>query len=214
MKKLYFFFSIWLTGCAIAPQNDRPVSMYDFGLQQISNKDNASGSQQQQQLFRSLLITEIKSPIWLNNNAIRYRLAYSDPTQSHTYANSRWAASPATLLTHHIRNSIATTTNNKVLSSSDSVRADFILRLELEEFSQIFDDIDSSHVLIKLRVSLINRRSRLLKAQHNFTIKRTAPKADAAGAVQALSESSNKLTEDLISWLAEELIKKTEKQNI
>ena len=212
MKKLYFFLSIWLTGCAIAPQNDRLVSIYDFGLQQISNPNNTLDSQQQQ-LSRSLLITEIKSPIWLNNNAIRYRLAYNDPTQSHTYASSRWAASPATLLTHHIRNSIADTTNNKVLSSSDSVRADFILRLELEEFSQIFDDIDNSHVLIKLRVSLINRRSRLLEAQHNFTIKQAASKADAAGAVQALAKSSEKLTEDLISWLAEELIKKIEKPN-
>jgi len=209
MKKLYFFFSIWLTGCAITPQNERPVSVYDFGLQRVSSTNSTPGGQQQQ-LSRSLLIAEAKSPVWLNNNTIQYRLAYRDPTQPYKYANSRWAASPATLLTHHIRNSIATTTDNKVLSTSDSVRADFILRLELEEFSQIFDAIDSSHVLIKLRVSLINRSSRFLKAQHSFNIKLVAPTANAAGAVQALTESSDKLTGDLITWLAEELMKTME----
>ena len=211
MKKLYFFFSIWLTGCAITPQNERPVSVYDFGLQKVSSTNNTPGGQQQ--LSRSLLIAEAKSPVWLNNNAIQYRLAYRDPTQSYTYANSRWAASPATLLTHHIRNSIATTTDIKVLSTSEIVRADFILRLELEEFSQIFDAIDNSHVLIKLRVSLINRSSRLLKAQHSFNVKLAAPTANAAGAVQALAESSDKLTGDLITWLAEELIKTVEEPN-
>lgn len=205
MKKLYFFFSIWLTGCAITPQNERPISVYDFGLQQITDT-NSTPVGQQEKLSTNLLIAEAKSPIWLNSNSIQYRLAYRNPTQSYTYANSRWAAAPATLLTHHIRNSIATTTNYKVLSSSDSVRADFILRLELEEFSQIFDTAEESHVIVRLRVSLINRSSRLLKAQHSFNIKLIAPTANAVGAVQALTESSNKLTENLITWLSEELI--------
>lgn len=211
MKKLYFFFSIWLTGCAIMPQNERPVSVYDFGLQQIPSTNNISDGQQQ--LPKSLLVAEIKSPVWLNNNTIQYRLAYRDPTQSYSYANSRWSTSPAILLTHYIRNIIATTTNNKVLSTTDSVRADFILRLELEEFSQIFDAIDNSHVLIKLRVSLINRNSRLLKAQHSFNIKLAAPTANAAGAVKALVESSDKLTGELINWLAKELIETMEEPN-
>lgn len=212
MKKLCFFFSIWLTGCAITPQNVRPASVYDFGLQQASSTNSAPGNQQQQ-LMTSILIAEAKSPVWLNSNAIQYRLAYREPTQSYQYANSRWAAAPATLLTHHIRNSIATATNNRILSASDNVRADFILHLELEEFSQIFDAIDKSHVIIRLRVSLINRSSRLLKAQHSFNIKLAAPTANAAGAVQALTESSDKLTGDLIAWLAEELIKTMEKPN-
>ena len=209
MRKPCFFFSIWLTGCAITTQNEKPVSVYDFGLPQISSKNSTTDDQQH--LSRSLLVAEAKSPVWLNNNTIQYRLAYRDPTQSYKYANSRWSASPATLLTHHIRNNISITTNNKVLSSTDSVRADFILRLELEEFSQIFDAIDNSHVLIKLRASLINRSSRLLKAQHSFNIKLAAPTANAAGAVKALAKSSDKLTGELINWLSKELIKTMKK---
>jgi hypothetical protein len=36
-------------------------------------------------------------------------------------------------------------------------------------------------------------------------MEQAAPTANAAGAVQALTESSDKLTENLITWLAEEL---------
>jgi cholesterol transport system auxiliary component len=185
------------------PQAKIPISVYDFGLQQVSKTYNASGKQRQ--LSTSLLIAKVKSPVWLDSKAIQYRLAYRDPTQSYTYANSRWAAAPATLLTHRIRNRIADVTNDKVVSTSDGARADFTLHLELEEFSQVFDTMDTSHVVIRLRASLVHRSSRLLKAQRNFSMEQAAPTANAAGAVQALTESSDKLTENLIAWLAEEL---------
>lgn len=203
MRKFYFFFSILLAGCAIAPQNDRQISVYDFGINQISSIKNTDNDRKE--LSRSLLIAEANAPIWLNNNAIQYRLAYSDPIQLYTYANSRWAAPPATLLTHYIRNSIANKTNNKVLNSSDSVRPDYILRLELEEFIQTFNATEESQVIIRLRASLINRDSRLLEAQHSFGIEMTSPSANAAGAAQALTKSSVKITEELISWITEKL---------
>lgn len=211
MRKLYIFIIICLTGtgCTIAPHAKTPVSIYDFGIQQDLNAHSIPT--QQQELWSSLLISEAKSPIWLNSQAIQYRLAYLDPTQSYTYANSRWAAAPATLLTHQIRNYISAVTNDKVISTSDGTRTDFTLRLELEEFSQVFDTVDTSHVVIKLRASLVHRSSRLLKAQRNFNIEQVAPTANAAGAVQALTKSSKQLTENLIAWLIEEL--KTEKKN-
>ena len=206
MRKLYVLLNIWLAGCTITPQAQTPVAVYDFGLQQVTSTYDTSS--QQRQLWTSLLIAEATSPVWLDSQAIQYRLAYRDPTQSYNYANNRWAASPATLLTHRIRNRIAAVTNDKVISTSDSARADFRLHLELEEFSQVFDAVDKSHVVIRLRASLVHRSSRSLQAQRNFSIKQAAPTANAAGAVQALTESSDKLTEDLIDWLAEELASK------
>ncbi len=203
MRKLYVLLSIWLAGCTIMPQAKTPVSVYDFGLQQVSSTYNTSN--QQQQLWTSLLLEEATSPVWLDSKAIQYRLAYLDPTQSYNYANNRWAAAPATLLTHRIRNRIAAVTNDKIVSTSDGTRADFTLRLELEEFSQVFDAVDKSHVVIRLRASLIHRSSRSIRAQRNFSMEQATPTANAAGAVQALTESSDKLIENLIDWLAEEL---------
>jgi len=203
MRKLYVLLSIWLAGCTIMPHEQTPVSVYDFGLQQVSSTYNTSN--QQQQLWTSLLLEEATSPVWLDSKAIQYRLAYLDPTQSYNYANNRWAAAPATLLTHRIRNRIAAVTNDKIVSTSDGTRADFTLRLELEEFSQIFDAVDKSHVVIRLRASLIHRSSRSIRAQRNFSMEQATPTANAAGAVQALTESSDKLIENLIDWLAEKL---------
>ncbi len=203
MRKLYVLLSIWLAGCTIMPQAKTPVSVYDFGLQQVSSTYNTSN--QQQQLWTSLLLEEATSPVWLDSKAIQYRLAYLDPTQSYNYANNRWAAAPATLLTHRIRNRIAAVTNDKIVSTSEGTRADFTLRLELEEFSQVFDAVDKSHVVIRLRASLIHRSSRSIRAQRNFSMEQATPTANAAGAVQALTESSDKLIENLIDWLAEEL---------
>ncbi|MFB3080600.1 MAG: ABC-type transport auxiliary lipoprotein family protein [Nitrosomonadaceae bacterium] len=208
MRKLYVLLSIWLAGCTIMPQAQTPVSIYDFGLQQVSSTYNTSN--QQQQLWTSLLIAEATSPVWLDSQAIQYRLAYRDPTQSYNYANNRWAAAPATLLTHRIRNRIAAVTNDKIVSTSDGTRADFTLRLELEEFSQVFDAVDKSHVIIRLRASLIHRSSRSLRAQRNFSMEQATPTANAAGAVQALTESSDKLIENLIDWLTEELAREEE----
>ncbi len=203
MRKLYVLLSIWLAGCTIMPHEQTPVSVYDFGLQQVSSTYNTSN--QQQQLWTSLLLEEATSPVWLDSKAIQYRLAYLDPTQSYNYANNRWAAAPATLLTHRIRNRIAAVTNDKIVSTSDGTRADFTLRLELEEFSQVFDAVDKSHVVIRLRASLIHRSSRSIRAQRNFSMEQATPTANAAGAVQTLTESSDKLIENLIDWLAEEL---------
>jgi len=203
MRKLYVLLSIWLAGCTIMPHEQTPVSVYDFGLQQVSSTYNTSN--QQQQLWTSLLLEEATSPVWLDSKAIQYRLAYLDPTQSYNYANNRWAAAPATLLTHRIRNRIAAVTNDKIVSTSDGTRADFTLRLELEEFSQVFDAVDKSHVVIRLRASLIHRSSRSIRAQRNFSMEQATPTANAAGAVQALTESSDKLIENLIDWLAEKL---------
>tara|TARA_B100000686_G_scaffold344512_1_gene427279 strand:- start:3733 stop:4368 length:636 start_codon:yes stop_codon:yes gene_type:complete len=210
MNKNYLFFIILLTGCSITPQKEKAISVYDFGLQQISNA-NTKHLEQQKKSTLCILIAEAKSPLWLNNNTIQYRFAFQNPNQSYKYSNSRWAASPAMLLTHHIRNSIAINTNNRVINANDGVRADFVLRLELEEFSQIFNSIDSSYVLIRLRVSLINRDTLKLKAQHNFNIKLATPTANAAGAVHALSKSSIKLTKDIANWLNKELIQTIEK---
>jgi cholesterol transport system auxiliary component len=92
-----------------------------------------------------------------------------------------------------------------VVSANDGVRANYALRLELEEFTQVFDTADRSHAVVRLRASVIKRGTRLLLAQHSFSVERAAPTANAAGAVRALTEASDKMIEDLINWLAKKL---------
>ena len=199
MRKYFVLATALLAGCAIAPQSQTPTAVYDFGLQRSSN------ATLQPRLQASLLVADAASPAGLDSPAIQYRLAYHDIAQSHVYANSRWATAPGALLTQRIRSRLAAVTTDGVVSASDGARADYALRLELEEFTQVFDTPDKSRVVIRLRASLVERHSRALLAQQSFNLERPAPTANAAGAVHALTEASDELAGNLIAWLATKL---------
>lgn len=192
--------TLLVSGCSITRQTQTPTSVYDFGIQ---NTDNVT--RQAQIKTPSILIAEVTSPVWLDNQAIHYRLAYHNPTQLFSYANSRWAATPAALLTRQISNRIMRDTNYKVTRAVDGVQVDYALHIVLEDFIQVFDSIGASHAAIQLNVSLIERRTRLLVAQRNFTMQKDTPTADAVGAVNALVEVSAHLNNNLINWLTGEI---------
>ncbi|SFN95174.1 cholesterol transport system auxiliary component [Nitrosospira briensis] len=203
MKNFLVLAILTLAGCAAA-RTQTPVAVYDFGQQRLVTVSD-SESTGNGRLKASLLVADATAPTWLDSSAIHYRLAYHDLAQSYAYASNRWAASPAVLLTQRIRSRIAGISDEGVVSAADGARTDYTLRLELEEFTQVFDTIDRSRAIIKLRASLIETGSRSLLAQRSFDIERTAPTANAAGAVRALTEAGDKLIGNLIAWLTEEL---------
>lgn len=192
-----------LPGCAVFHKSPAAISIYDFGLQQSQQTQHKLQPSPQQR--KSILIANATTPPWLDNTAIHYRLLYHNPAQSYHYANSRWIAPPAALLTQQIRDRVVSTTNEQVIKDSSTAKTDYILHIELEEFVQAFDTAKDSHVVIGLRASLIERNSRYLFAQKDFNIKEKTPTADAAGAVSALGAASNQLINELIGWLAAEL---------
>lgn len=199
-----FLAAMLLAGCA-TPRTQTPTAIYDFGLERPSVASSAADASSSEPRLSASLLVAATSPAWLDNAAIQYRLLYHDPARSYTYASSRWAAAPATLLTQRIKDRIAGVNNDGVVSTGDGVRADYALRLELEEFTQVFDTPHQSRAVIKLRASLIERNTRSLVAQRSFSLAQAAPSANAEGAVRALTEASGKLIENLIDWLAEKL---------
>jgi cholesterol transport system auxiliary component len=204
MKKFLVLAMVALTGF-VAPRMQTPTAIYDFGLRQFTTAANNAEASGDVRLQASLLVAGATAPAWLDSTAIHYRLAYHDPAQAHVYASNRWASPPATLLTQWIRSRIAGISDGGVMSAADSVQTDYILRLELEEFTQVFDTADQSRAVVKLRASLINRGTRSLAAQRSFHIEQAALTPNAAGAVRALTEASDKLIGDLLGWLVEEL---------
>lgn len=208
MKKILVLMIVLLAGCASVPHVRTTPTVYDLGLLQ---SNDASVPMNRPWLRASLLVAEATAPVWLSNQMMHYRLTYHDPAQTHAYANSRWAAAPAALLTQRVRSRIAAITENGVVGSGDGVQADYALRLELEEFSQVFDAAEQSRAVARLRASLVERGTRRLLAQRSFSVEQAAPTADAAGAVRALTEASDKLTGDLIDWLAAKLAEEGKK---
>lgn len=204
--KIILTIILLLSGCTITPRVNAPLAVYNFGLQHTL--DTNESAEQFPIKSTSLLITDATSPKWLDSHAIQYRLDYHNPKQLYTYAHSRWADTPAAMLTLQLRNRILTETGSHVIKPGDGVQADYALQIELSEFSQVFDAIDTSHAVISLNASLIKRKTRSLIAQHNFSVRKKAQTTDAAGAVKALTEANNKLTENLVDWIINEIIDK------
>jgi cholesterol transport system auxiliary component len=207
MKKFWIVASITVMGCA-GPRTVAPVAVYDFGSQRLSAGINSAETSNSLRLQASLLVAEATAPAWLDSAAVQYRLAYDDLAQSHAYASHRWAASPATLLTQRIRNLLAGVSDGGVVSTADGARTDHILRIELGEFTQVFDTPDQSRVVVRFRASLIDRATRSVVAQRSFSAEQPAPSPNAKGAIRSLTDSSDKLIGELIGWLAEEIKRK------
>ena len=87
-----------------------------------------------------------------------------------------------------------------MFTPADGVRVEYTLRLELDEFSQIFDAVDKSRAVVRLRASLI--RNRAVVAQQTFGIERAAATPNAEGGVRALIAASDEAGSRLIDWLA------------
>lgn len=190
--------AILLTGCTLTPKTPAPASVYDLGAAPIT----APGSAQLSPVV--IQTTNISAPVWLDTEAIYYRLAYHDPARIYTYANSHWVAPPAKLLTEYLKQYLA---NHQIDPSpgenkQNQLFSDHLLRMELSEFTQIFDTQDSSQVTIRLRASLYASNMRRPIAQHDFTVMHPAQTADAAGAVAAFVLASDSLGSQLVQWLS------------
>jgi cholesterol transport system auxiliary component len=207
MKKFLIVASIMAMGCA-GPRTVAPVAVYDFGSQRLSTGVNGAATPDSLRLRGSLLVAEAMAPAWLDSTAIQYRLAYDDLAQSHAYARHRWAAPPSNLLTQRIRNLVAGFSDGRVVSTADGARTDHILRIELGEFTQVFDTPDQSRVVVRFRASLIDRATRSVIAQRSLSGEQPAPSPNAKGAVRSLTDLSDKLIAELIGWLAEEIKEK------
>ena len=182
-----------LAGCAITPQTREGMANYDFGLPR-------GGKEANPRLAHDLVVAEVSAPAWMDNPGIYYRLAYRDATRPQAYALSRWVMPPARLLGQRLRASVARANTAAVFTSADGVRADYTLRLELEEFSQVFDAADKSRAVVRLRASLI--RNRGVVAQQGFSIEHAAATPNAEGGVQALIAASDEAGDSLVDWLA------------
>lgn len=183
--------AVMAAGCALGPQRQQTDS-YDLGPPRARAAAGPS-------IAATLLLPDISAPSWLDGLGIVYRLSYENNARPQAYANSRWVAPPAALLTQRLRSRLAAGAGG-IVTGGDGARADYSLRVELEDFSQSFSDANASRVVLRARASVVRLADRLLVAQRVFTAERPAPTPDARGAVAALGEASDEAIENLVEW--------------
>ena len=187
------------SGCALVDKPSRAM-VYDFGPGALNGPvAKATDS------LGVLALAEVEADSALDDKAVLYRLVYSDAQQLLPYAQARWSMAPAQLVRQRLREVLAL--RRTVLSAGDGnltgSKSVMVLRVQLEEFSQLFDAPGQSTGLVRLRATLVQGSpggDRLL-GQRSFAVQRPAPTPDARGGVRALAAATNTAVEEIEQWL-------------
>ena len=190
-----------LAGCKALPSKPTQQTMYDFGP--ATPYEGTVSAQRPALLLPDVEVTGI-----LETPALLYRLAYENPHQLMPYAFARWSAPPGQLLRQRLRDVLGR--DRPVLDNAGGAALARrggtpppVLRVELEEFSQLFDAPADSKGVVRLRCTLLENTAggERLVAQRSFDVQRPAPSADAAGGVRALTAATEAAAQEIAAWL-------------
>ena len=208
---------VLLGACAGTPASR--LAVYDLGLAAvpIPGTENAGRGP-----FPPVVLADVDVPPVLDGTGVLYRLAYRDVQQLKPYAQARWAMPPAYMLRQKVRQTLSA--RRPVASPADAGAARLpLLRLEMEEFSQVFDSPDHCHALVRVRATLSQAPLNALPqgpgpapglvalpvaavpallVQTNLVQQVVCPTADAAGGARALAQASDALAGQLDTWLS------------
>lgn len=165
-------------GCATTRQTAQQT--YDFGP-----------SSEPAQAVNSVQIVEMRAPEWLDGGQMLYRLAYRDPRALTPYSTSRWAGTPASMLTLRLRQQLGSVPGAKCILTSN-----------LAEFSQAFDTEASSRAVLQIH-AVLGASAQGQRLQKDFRLEAKAATADAAGGAAAFSALATDLAKVVEQWITE-----------
>lgn len=189
-----------LAGCSVLQPVAQPVQ-YDFGP-----GPTAEAAQDRRAPLPPLVVAAVQSASAQDRTAVLYRLAYSDAQQLRPYAQTRWSMPPAELLDQRLRERLGQ--RRAVLHPTQGVSVAgpvWTLRVDLEEFSHLFETAQRSAGLVRLRATLAQAERgagpEKLVAQRSFVVQRPSTSLDAAGGVRALTAAADAALQELDQWL-------------
>jgi cholesterol transport system auxiliary component len=182
-------------GACATPQPPVNKVVFDFGPTLAATATaTATTSSAAAARHQVVALPEIEAGAGLDSPALLYRLAYSDAQQLRPYTQARWSVPPAQLVRARLRDALAV--HGPVLMTEGL--AVWSLRVELDEFSQIFDSTASSQGTVRLRASLLQGDK--LMAQTSVLARAAAPVQDAAGGVKALTAATDDALRQIVVW--------------
>lgn len=147
-----------------------------------------------------LALADVSASLALDSTAVQYRLVYANPQELRPYALARWTMPPAQLIQQRVRSTLSA--RGPVLAPGVGSPA-YALKLELEEFSQVFSAPGNSQGVMQLRATLL--KDNRLAAQRSFSAQAPAPTADAGGGVRALATAADEVAKQLSDWVGENM---------
>ena len=177
MKKIFLAcaLSLFTAGCSHSVQTP---ALHDFGATTtpIQNVHGPSPTE----------IT-VKAPKWLNDNRIRYRLLYDEPTRVRFYTLDLWIAPPPELLKQRL--------------AAAPLSARYSLDIELTNFEQQFDTLGSASVVLRFSATAYSAGDKNKRDQRKFAIRSTKVAPNAKGAVNGFAALADQASRQIAIWL-------------
>lgn len=162
-----------------------------------------------------LALAPVESGAAVDSLAVLYRLAYDNPQQLRPYAAARWSMPAGQLFEQRLRQRLEQ--QRRVVRAGEGPalsrgvgsvggaggRLPWVLRLELDEFSQVFSSPSQSQGVLRLRASVLDPSPGQVRlvAQRMWVQQVPATTPDAAGGVQALGQASDAVAQALADWV-------------
>lgn len=192
-----------LAGCAALPAPPQEVIRYDLGGPPALVAGQAAS-------LPALALADIQAPLQTDGQTgLQYRLGYAEAQVLYAYSQARWSLPPAQMVQQRLREHLSLG-GRVVLSAESGLQPPQVggqqvpvLRLALEDFSQVFADARHSVGLVRVRATLVdpNGPGDTLLAQQLFEVRQPAQAANAAGGAQALALGVDEVGRQLNVWL-------------
>jgi ABC-type uncharacterized transport system auxiliary subunit len=191
MKNTYARFSAivlaaCLCSCGVGPKAQPPMGVYDFGLA-------ADGAPRL--ALKKIGQVEVAAPRWLDSVNLYYRLAYADVAQPRAYVQTKWSMPPASLVETRFKERAVA--GGAVIGGGGPT-----VRIEIDEFSQVFTSAASSKAVVRARVSVVGAQDATVR-QKAFAIEEPAASADGPGGAAALKRAAEGLVDAALAWAGE-----------
>jgi ABC-type uncharacterized transport system auxiliary subunit len=173
--------SVLVGACALGPKPPLAIGVFDFGPPAKAAPARV----------KALAAIEVAAPRWIDSVNAHYRLAYANAAQPMAYGQTRWVMPPPLLIDARLRERVVA--GGAVLGGAGP-----LLRVEVDEFAQVFDSEKASRGVLRARVTLLSGRD-VLK-QRQFVIEEPAASADGPGGAAALARAADRLVEGVIDW--------------
>jgi ABC-type uncharacterized transport system auxiliary subunit len=173
-----------LAGCFAGGKRggEQAPAIYDFGPPAARLTTLPAGD----------LAIEVRAPLWFDTSGIDYRLAYADAARLREYTLARWAGPPAQMIQQRLAQKLP-------LIPAGQGRTRCVVRVEIDEFSQVFATPETSRGILRGRYELLDRNRRKVVGR-DIAIEQDAPTPDARGGVAALTATVDRLADDIFAW--------------
>ena len=193
-----------LAACSALPEKPAPLVRYDFGPQLRHSSDAAVPANSLPLILANVRAAGVPD----SSAAIHYRLAYADVRELRPYTQARWTMQFDQLIQQRVRDTLSAQ-RAVVLGDDGAMQAlsrgavPAMLRLDVEEFDQVFDSTTSSHGVLRMRATLteVTPKGEVGLGQQVFTAQQPAASADAAGGAAALGAATDQVAQQLDAWL-------------